>query len=122
MNFLVIDDNRLLNRFLTTYLRGKGHVASSLTDTAKVAEWLDRNPCDCVIVGIKDKNGSALVEAIRSQKPEIVIAIFSGLQHDDTLIESANACGADGFISKGSGPSEIHYQIMQMIGKKPAKA
>ena len=25
MNFLVVDDNQLLNRFLTTYLRDKGH-------------------------------------------------------------------------------------------------
>ena len=33
MNFLVVDDNRLLNRFLTTYLRGKGHQAASLTDS-----------------------------------------------------------------------------------------
>ena len=52
MNFLVVDDNRLLNRFLTTYLRGKGHAASSLTDSSKVESWLDLNPCDGLILDI----------------------------------------------------------------------
>ena len=79
MNFLVVDDNRLLNRFLTTYLRGKGHVASSLTDSSKVESWLDLNPCDGLILDIdRPTSGSIrepqaamedLVEFIRTSPP-----------------------------------------------------
>ena len=67
MNFLVVDDNRLLNRFLTTYLRGKGHAASSLTDSSKVRSWLDLNPCDGVIldIGMPKIDGLTLITLIR---------------------------------------------------------
>ena len=67
MNFLVVDDNRLLNRFLTTYLRGKGHVASSLTDSSKVEAWLELNPCDGLIldIGMPKIDGLSLISMIR---------------------------------------------------------
>ena len=35
MNILIVDDNRLLNRFLTTFFREKGHTATALAEKAK---------------------------------------------------------------------------------------
>ena len=52
MNFLIVDDNRLLNRFLVTYFRDKGHTATSLTDSGKVEAWVSANQCDAVILGL----------------------------------------------------------------------
>ena len=66
MNFLVVDDNRLLNRFLTTYLRSKGHGCSSLTDSSKVVGWLDINGCDAIIldIGMPKIDGISLIGMI----------------------------------------------------------
>src|SRR4029434_6888742 len=79
MNFLVVDDNRLLNRFLTTYLRGKGHVASALTDSSKVSAWLDANQCDAVILDINMPkiDGLSLISTIRQTFADLPIVMFT---------------------------------------------
>ena len=84
MNFLVVDDNRLLNRFLTTYLRGKGHAASSLTDSSKVESWLDLNDCDAVIldIGMPKVDGLTLITLIRAKYSDLAIVMFTGLGYD----------------------------------------
>ncbi|NDC79458.1 MAG: response regulator, partial [Chitinophagia bacterium] len=63
MNFLVVDDNRLLNRFLTTFFRDKGHTASALTDGTKVEAWLEKNACDAIIldIGLPKVDGITLI-------------------------------------------------------------
>src|SRR5215208_3418177 len=79
MNFLVVDDNRLLNRFLTTYLRGKGHAASSLTDSSKVESWLDLNPCDGLIldIGMPKIDGLTLISKVREKHADLPIVMFT---------------------------------------------
>ena len=73
MNFLVVDDNRLLNRFLTSYLRGKGHGAPSLTDSSKVESWLELNPCDGLIldIGMPKIDGLTLITQVRAKHPDL---------------------------------------------------
>jgi len=85
MNFLVVDDNRLLNRFLVTYLRSKGHSCSSLTDGSKVESWLNLNACDAVIldIGMPKIDGLTLISVIRGHHAELPIIIFTGLGYDE---------------------------------------
>jgi DNA-binding response OmpR family regulator len=117
MNFLVVDDNRLLNRFLTTYLRGKGHSASSLTDSSKVESWLDLNPCDAVIldIGMPKVDGLTLISLIRAQYPDLPIVMFTGLGYDEEAMQAARKAGANGYVSKGLGPSEIYSAVMRVL-------
>src|ERR1700679_4275394 len=84
MNFLVVDDNWLLNRFLTSYLRGKGHEASSLTDSSKVEAWLDANPCDGLIldIGMPKIDGLTLIPQVRAKHADLPIVMFTGLGYD----------------------------------------
>ena len=124
MNFLVVDDNRLLNRFLTTYLRGKGHVASSLTDSTKVESWLDLNPCDGLIldIGMPKIDGLTLISQVRETHPDLPIVMFTGLGYDEDAMQAARKAGANGYVSKGLGPSEIYAALMRVLGHQPAKA
>lgn len=117
MNFLVVDDNRLLNRFLTTYLRGKGHSASSLTDSSKVQSWLDLNPCDGLIldIGMPKIDGLTLISMIREKFPELPIVMFTGLGYDEDAMQAARKAGANGYVSKGLGPSEIYSALMRVL-------
>src|SRR5438045_8677974 len=96
MNFLVVDDNRLLNRFLTTYLRGKGHAASSLTDSSKVESWLDLNPCDGLIldIGMPKIDGLTLISKVREKHADLPIVMFTGLGYDDDAIQAVSTDGA----------------------------
>jgi DNA-binding response OmpR family regulator len=119
MNFLVVDDNRLLNRFLTTYLRGKGHSASSLTDSSKVESWLDLNPCDGLIldIGMPKIDGLTLISMVRNKNPDLPIVMFTGLGYDETAMQAARAAGANGYVSKGLGPSEIYSALMRVLAQ-----
>jgi len=117
MNFLVVDDNRLLNRFLVTYLRSKGHTASSLTDGAGVEAWLDEHPCDAIIldIGMPKIDGISLISIIRQTYPELPIIIFTGMGYEEELMQAAKFAGANGYVSKGLGPSEIYAALMRVL-------
>ena len=122
MNFLVVDDNRLLNRFLTTFLRSKGHAAASLTDSSKVESWLDLNPCDCVIldIGMPKLDGITLISIIRAKYAELPIVMFTGLGYDEETMQLARRAGANGYVSKGLGPSEIYSAVMRVLQTQPS--
>ena len=127
MNFLVVDDNRLLNRFLTTYLRGKGHSAASLTDSSKVESWLDLNPCDGLIldIGMPKIDGLTLISKVREKHLHLPIVMFTGLGYDEDAMQAARKAGANGYVSKGLGPSEIYSALMRVLQQQqqqPAKA
>ena len=122
MNFLVVDDNRLLNRFLTTYLRGKGHGAASLTDGSKAEAWLQLNPCDAIIldIGMPKIDGLTLITMIRVTYPDLPIVMFTGLGYDEDAMQVARRAGANGYVSKGLGPSEIYSALMRVIAQHGA--
>ena len=117
MNFLVVDDNRLLNRFLTTFLRSKGHGASSLTDGSKTEAWLELNQCDAIIldISIPKIDGLTLISVIRAKYPTLPIVMFTGLGYDEEAMQTARKAGANGYVSKGLGPSEIYSAVMRVV-------
>ena len=119
MNFLVVDDNRLLNRFLTTYLRSKGHSCSSLTDSSKVLSWLDLNACDAIIldIGMPKIDGISLISMIREKYAALPIVMFTGLSYDEEAMQAARKAGANGYVSKGLGPSEIYSALIRVLSQ-----
>jgi DNA-binding response OmpR family regulator len=122
MDFLVVDDNRLLNRFLTTYLQGKGHRCASLADSLKVEAWLESHPCDAVIldIGMPKIDGLTLISLIRQHHAELPIIIFTGLGYDEEMMQAARFAGANGYVSKGLGPSEIYSALMRVLNTPQA--
>ena len=124
MNFLVVDDNRLLSRFLTTYLRSKGHSCSSLTDPTKAVSWLDLNPCDAIIldIGMPKIDGLSLISMIRERFATVSIVMFTGLGYDEEAMQAARKAGANGYVSKGLGPSEIYSALMRVLTQAPKAA
>ena len=91
MNFLVVDDNRLLNRFLVTYLRTKGHGCSALTDGSKAEAWLDGNQCDAIIldIGMPKIDGLSLISIIRQRYrdlPQLIAQVDDGAKAVNTFL------------------------------------
>jgi two-component system response regulator YesN len=122
MNFLIVDDNRLLNRFLTTYLRDKGHTASAVSDGSKIEAWLESNPCDAVILDISmpKVDGITLISVIRQKYPSLPIVMFTGRGYDEETMQQARRAGANGYVSKGLGPSEIYTAVMRVVSQQPS--
>lgn len=117
MNFLVVDDNRLLNRFLTTFFREKGHACASLTDGTKLDAWLEKNPCDAIIldIGLPKVDGITLISMIREKHAQVPIVMFTGLGYDEDAMQKARAAGANGYVSKTLGPSEIYNAVIRVL-------
>lgn len=119
MNFLVVDDSPLLTRILCTYLRSMGHSCSALTDSTEVEPWFKENTCDAVILDIvmPKIDGLEMISIIRKQFEKLPIVIFTGLGFDEEMMEAARKAGANGYVSKGLGPSDIYLALMRVLQK-----
>ena len=124
MNFLVVDDNRLLNQFLITYMNSKGHHCAALTDGSKTESWLDLNPCDAIIldIGMPKVDGISLISIIRNRFPDVPIIIFTGMGYEEELMQAARQAGANGYVSKGLGPGEIYSALMRVLHQQSMSA
>jgi DNA-binding response OmpR family regulator len=120
MNFLIIDDNRLLNRFLVTYLREKEHNCSAISDATKAVEWLKANPCDAIILDIAMPkiDGLTLIKLIRAEHKDLPIIMFTGMGYDEELMQAARTAGANGYVSKVLGPAEIYAALLRVLQKQ----
>jgi DNA-binding response OmpR family regulator len=117
MNFLLVDENENLLRFLSTYLGTKGHLVSWLSDPQNVQLWLSVNQCDVVItyLSVVVEDGYARIQMIRKEYPLLPIIVFTNYGYDRPMMRRCAELGANGYVSKGHGPTEIHTRIMRML-------
>jgi DNA-binding response OmpR family regulator len=89
-----------------------------------VESWLDLNPCDGVIldIGMPKIDGLSLISMIRAKYADLPIVMFTGLGYDEEAMQSARKAGANGYVSKGLGPSEIYSALMRVLSQHHATA
>lgn len=121
MNFLIVDDNRLLSRFFVTFIHSKGHECAALDSGVHLEAWLELNPCDGLIldIGLPKIDGISLISLVRSKHPKLPIIIFTGMGFDEQLMEAAQKAGANGYVSKGLGPMETYCALMRAVSASP---
>ena len=123
MNFLVVDDNRLLNRFLTTYLRGKGHGAASLTDSSKVEAWLELNSCDAIIldIGMPNLNGYEAARLIRNESwgRDVKLIALTGYGREADS-DQALKSGFDVHLAKPAPADRLLREVARLLGEGTA--
>ena len=52
VDFLVVDDDPLVTRFLSDYLKERGHTCATLTKAFQTAAWLELHDCEVVVVDL----------------------------------------------------------------------
>ena len=114
--FLIIDDDPSLGRFLVTYLRQKGHSCQSLTEGFQTATWLAHHDCDVVIVDLKmpKVDGISLVSFLREINSTLPIIVFTGMGYDEDQMHAALRAGANGYVSKNL-PIEQLYCVLSRV-------
>jgi two-component system OmpR family response regulator len=114
--FLIIDDDPGITRFLVTYLRKKGHTCESLTEGFQTATWLAHHDCEVVIVDLKMPkiDGMSLISFIRETCPTLPIIVFTGLGYDEEQMHAALRAGANGYVSKNL-PVEQLYSVLARV-------
>src|SRR5437870_5160159 len=114
--FLIIDDDPAITRFLVTYLRQKGHSCQALTEGFQTATWLAHNNCEVAIVDLRmpKVDGISLISYIREINPAIPIVVFTGMGYDEEKMHAALRAGANGYVSKNL-PIEQLYCVLSRV-------
>src|SRR6266576_6785824 len=114
--FLIIDDDPGISRFLVTYLRQKGHSCQSLTEGFQTAIWLAHHDCEVVIVDLKmpKVDGISLISFIRDINTTVPIIVFTGMGYDEAQMHAALRAGANGYVSKNL-PIEQLYCVLSRV-------
>ncbi len=114
--FLIIDDDPAITKFLVTYLQQKGHTCSSLTEGFRTAAWLEHNQCDVIIVDLNmpKVDGISLISFIREQSHKLPIIVFTGVGYDEERMHAALRAGANGYVSKNL-PLEHLYCVLARV-------
>jgi len=114
--FLIIDDDPGIAKFLVAYLRQRGHTCDSLTEGFQTASWLAHNDCDVVIVDLKmpKVDGISLISFIREINPKVPIVVFTGVGYDEEQMHAALRAGANGYVSKNL-PIEQLYCVLARV-------
>src|SRR3954464_7319151 len=114
--FLIVDDDPAIARFLVTYLKQKGHTCASLTEGFQTAAWLEHNQCDVVVVDLNmpKVDGISLISFIREMSQKLPIIVFTGVGYDEDRMHSALRAGANGYVSKNL-PIEQLYCVLSRV-------
>ncbi|MFL6529118.1 MAG: response regulator [Chthoniobacterales bacterium] len=115
-DFLIIDDDPAIAKFLVTYLRQKGHSCESVTEGSQAPAWLETYVCDVVIVDLNmpKVDGIALISAIREITDKLPIIVFTGVGYDEERMHAALRAGANGYVSKNL-PIEQLYCVLSRV-------
>src|ERR1700736_7011090 len=114
--FLIIDDDPGIAKFLVTYLRQRGHTCFALTDGFQTASWLSENECEVAIVDLKmpKVDGISLISFMREANPTLPIVVFTGIGYDEEQMHAALPAGANGYVSKNL-PIEQLYCVLSRV-------
>jgi DNA-binding response OmpR family regulator len=114
--FLIIDDDPGIAKFLVTYLRQRGHTCHALTDGFETASWLSDHDCEVAIVDLKmpKVDGISLISFMREMNPALPIVVFTGVGYDEEQMHAALHAGANGYVSKNL-PIEQLYCVLARV-------
>jgi DNA-binding response OmpR family regulator len=115
-DFLIIDDDPAITKFLATYLKQKGHTCHTLTEGFQTAAWLEHNQCDVVVVDLNmpKVDGISLISFVREMSRTLPIIVFTGVGYDEDRMHAALRAGANGYVSKNL-PIEQLYCVLSRV-------
>ncbi|HXX42903.1 MAG TPA: response regulator [Chthoniobacterales bacterium] len=118
--FLIIDDDPGIAKFLVTYLRQRGHTCDSLTDGFQTATWLAHHDCDVAIVDLKmpKVDGISLISFIREINAKIPIVVFTGVGYDEEQMHAALRAGANGYVSKNLPIEQLYCVLARVLSTR----
>src|SRR5204863_9008699 len=114
--FLLIDDDPAITKFLVTYLKQKGHTCEYLTEGFQTAAWLEHHQCDVMVVDLNmpKVDGISLISFIREMSQDMPIIVFTGVGYDEERMHAALRAGANGYVSKNL-PIEQLYCVLSRV-------
>jgi len=122
--FLIIDDDPGIAKFLVTYLRQRGHTCQALTEGFQTAAWFAQNDCEVAIVDLRmpKVDGISLISFIREINPKIPIVVFTGVGYDEEKMHAALHAGANGYVSKNLPIEQLYCVLARVLATSQQRA
>lgn len=122
--FLIVDDDPTIAKFLVTYLRQRGHTCHSLTDGFQTAAWLAHHDCDVAIIDLKmpKVDGITLISFIREINSQVPIIVFTGLGYNEEQMNAALSAGANGYVSKNLPVEQLYCVLSRVLANSHQRA
>ena len=123
-DFLIIDDDPAITKFLVTYLKQKGHTCESLTDGFQTAQWLEHQDCEVVVVDLNmpKVDGISLIAYVREINPSIPVIVFTGVGYDEERMHAALRAGANGYVSKNLPIEQLYCVLSRVLASAHQRA
>ena len=111
---LCVDDNEQALQIRKLVFESAGYRVLAANDCATAMQLFSLSAVDLVICDqfLQGSTGTELAAAMKKLKPEVPIAIISGLVDAPEGMEHA-----DLFISKASSPSEVLQRISELLNR-----
>ena len=117
VDFLVVDDDPLVTRFLSDYLKQNGHTCATLTEGFQTATWLESHDCEVVVVDLNmpKVDGISLITYIREIQPTLPVVVFTGIGYGEERMHAALRAGANGYVSKHLPIDQLYCVPSRML-------
>lgn len=114
----IVDDHPLIAKALRELVAARGHRTVEFTRFSDFLRWLDEEEgaVDLCIIDytLPDIPGDAIVQRVKELRPEVSVAIWSGLE-DESLPDRVLDQGGVGFISKALAITAIPPAVDLML-------
>lgn len=114
---LIVDDSPALVALMKSLLIHEGyHVVGDVASGKALKAAIEREQPDMILLdyNLPDSNGLALLKAIKSSNPAIMVIMVTG-DNDPQVEQKAADSGASGFIKKPFTPDSILKQLSLLI-------
>ena len=122
--FLVVDDEPAITRFLAAYLKQKGHSCATLTESSQTSAWLELYDCEVVVVDLNMPkiDGISLITYIRGIQPDLPIIVFTGVGYEEERMHAALRAGANGYVSKNLPIEQLYCVLTRVLATSRQRA
>jgi len=102
---LFVDDEIEMGFMVSNLLKMHGYEVVTAESVEMALELSDGMPLSAIILDINlaGEDGFQLMTYLKRNHPEVPIIIYSGMEHDEAVIQKALSQGASQYIRKG-GP------------------
>jgi DNA-binding response OmpR family regulator len=119
LKILIVEDEKVLNESMVTYLSGSGYTCESVSTYNDALEKIDHHTYDCIVLDIMLPGGSGLqlLKYLKEdRKDEGVIIISAKGALDDKI--AGFELGADDYLTKPFHLPELSMRISAIIRRK----
>ena len=118
-NILVVDDDLLVLRSLSEFLRAEGHTVVSAASTTEARECVDGGAFHLILsdVSMPGESGFVLLEHCRRHWPEVPVVMITGYGSIEDAVKAIKS-GAYDYITKPMMDDEIRLVIAHTLEQR----